>query len=380
MKNILITIRKELRSIFRDKKTVITMFIYPILIPCMVLLYGNIGDSVEDTGVDVKFGVNYELTSEEKAILDEMSISYIKYSSFEDMEKAYKDNEINAYVTNEDNKYVVYINESNTNGMVGAEMITAYLDSYNSVLTSKYLVEKGIDVEEAYNQISYETKSLESQNYMTTVLLAVSLTYTILAIALAASNMAISTTATEKENGTLETILTFPIKKGELITGKYLSSVIVGFIAALISFILMTVSFWWGSKTYSIFEDVSLNINFASVCGSLLICLLAAIFISGVAMYLTAFAKSYKEAQSKISLINLLGIIPMFVSILNLRINNYYYLIPMCNYVQILQELLVGKTTVMNIGLTIISTVVLSYLIIKLIIKLYNSEKILFNN
>jgi hypothetical protein len=70
----------------------------------------------------------------------------------------------------------------------------------------------------------------------------------------------------------------------------------------------------------------------------------------------------------------------MFVSILNIRINNYYYLIPMCNYVQILQELLVGKTTMMNIGLTIISTVVLSYLIIKLIIKLYNSEKILFNN
>ena len=380
MRNILITIKKELRSIFRDKKTVITMFIYPILIPCMVMLYGNIGDSVDEEGLDTKIGVNYELSVDEKAILDEMKLDYITYSSKDEMNNAYKNNEINCYISYENDKYIVYVNESNTDGMVAGEMASSYLEAYNSVLTSKYLIEKGIDVEEAYNQINYDTESLESHNYMTSVLLSVSLTYTILAIALSASNMAISTTATEKENGTLETILTFPIKKGELITGKYLSSVIVGFVAALISFILMSISFYWGANTYETFKDVSLIINPITVCGSLVICFLASVFISGVAMYLTAFAKSYKEAQSKISLINILGIIPMFVSILNINISTYYYLIPMCNYVQILQELLIGKTTLYNFGLTVISTIVLSYLMIKLIIKLYNSEKILFNN
>lgn len=380
MRNILITIKKELRSIFRDKKTVITMFIYPILIPCMVMLYGNIGDSVDEEGLDTKIGVNYELSVDEKAILDEMKLDYITYSSKDEMNKAYKNNEINCYISYENDKYIVYVNESNTDGMVAGEMASSYLEAYNSVLTSKYLIEKGIDVEEAYNQINYDTESLESHNYMTSVLLSVSLTYTILAIALSASNMAISTTATEKENGTLETILTFPIKKGELITGKYLSSVIVGFVAALISFILMSISFYWGANTYETFKDVSLIINPITVCGSLIICFLASVFISGVAMYLTAFAKSYKEAQSKISLINILGIIPMFVSILNINISTYYYLIPMCNYVQILQELLIGKTTLYNFGLTVISTIALSYLMIKLIIKLYNSEKILFNN
>ncbi len=70
----------------------------------------------------------------------------------------------------------------------------------------------------------------------------------------------------------------------------------------------------------------------------------------------------------------------MFVSILIINISTYYYLIPMCNYVQILQELLIGKTTLYNFGLTVVSTIVLSYLMIKLIIQLYNSEKILFNN
>ena len=152
MRNILITIKKELRSIFRDKKTVITMFIYPILIPCMVMLYGNIGDSVDEEGLDTKIGVNYELSVDEKAILDEMKLDYITYSSKDEMNNAYKNNEINCYISYENDKYIVYVNESNTDGMVAGEMASSYLEAYNSVLTSKYLIEKGIDVEEAYNQ------------------------------------------------------------------------------------------------------------------------------------------------------------------------------------------------------------------------------------
>ena len=39
MREIFITIKKELRSIFRDKKTFITLLLFPILIPAMIFLY-----------------------------------------------------------------------------------------------------------------------------------------------------------------------------------------------------------------------------------------------------------------------------------------------------------------------------------------------------
>ncbi|MBR6949126.1 MAG: ABC transporter permease [Bacilli bacterium] len=380
MRNILITIKKELRSIFRDKKTVISMFIYPILIPCMVLLYGTMGDNLDEDAVSGTIGVNYSLSEPEKAILKEMKMEYNIYDSEDAMNRAFKDKEISGYVTQDGKKYTIYYDESSTEGMVSSEMIVAYLEAYNNYLTSEYLVEKGINVEEAYNQISYDTKSLETRNYMTTVLLSVSLTYTILAICISASNMAILTTATEKENGTLETILTFPIEKGELITGKYASSVIVGFIASLISFALMTLSFYFGTKTFKTFEGVSLNVNLYSVIGSLVTCFLASVFISGIAMYLTAFAKSYKEAQGKISLINMIGIFPIFITLLNINITNSFYLIPICNYVQIINDLLIGKMEMTNLLITFGSTIVYTVAIVKLIIKLYNSEKILFSN
>ncbi len=380
MRNILITIKKELRSIFRDRKTMIAMFIYPILIPCMVILYGNIGDSVDNEELGATVGVNYQVTEEEKELFKELKLDVIEYKTEKEMNDSYQDKNISGYIIKNDNKYVVYVDESSTDGMQAGSLITAYLDSYNNVLTSKYIASKGINPEIAFNQLSYEMKSLERNNYMVTVLLAVSLTYTILAICISSSNMAISTTATEKENGTLETILTFPIKKGELITGKYLSSVVVGFIAALVSLILMIVSFKIGSNQYLIFEDISLHLTIGSILGCVLMCLLASIFISGVAMFLTSFSKSYKEAQSKIGLINLLGIIPMFISILNIEVNKFYYLIPICNFEQILQELLLSKTSILNICTVVISTVIYTYVLVRLIIKLYNSEKILFNN
>ncbi len=380
MRNILITIKKELRSIFRDKKTLRALFIYPILIPCMVILYGNIGDSVDNIESSATIGVNYEISAEEKELLKEFNLEVIEYKTEDEMHDAYKEKNISAYLTKKDRSYKIYADESSTDGMNAEAQISAYLDAYNNLLASKYVASKGIDPEVAFYQLDYEFESLERNNYMITVLLAVSLTYTILSICISSSNMAILTTATEKENGTLETILTFPIKKGELITGKYLSSVVVGFIAALISLILMIGSFKIGSMQYEIFKDISLHLTFTSLFGCVLMCLLASVFISGVAMFLTAFSKSYKEAQSKIGLINLVGTIPMFVSILNVEVSRFYYLIPICNYEQILQELLLSKTNLINILIVLVSTVVYTYIVVQSIIKLYNSEKILFNN
>lgn len=381
MHNILITIKKELRSIFRDKKTVIAMFIYPILIPFMVFLYGNIGESVENEEVETNIGFNYKLSTEEETLLKTLNINYKVYEDKEALDKAYNNKEIAAYIIEEaPKKYVVYNDESTTDGLTASSSISAYLDSYNNYLTAEYIAKEGIDPVKAFSQISYEFKNLEKNNYMVMILLSISLTYTILAICISASNMAISTTATEKENGTLETFLTFPLKKSELITGKYASSVIVGFIAAIISLVLMIISFSIGTEKYEIFKDVSLNINAISILSCLLISLMASIFISGIAMFLTAFSKSYKEAQSKIGLINVLGLIPMFITILNIEISTLYYLIPICNYEQILQEVLLNKINILGIVICIASTIVYSFIIIRLIINLYNSEKILYSN
>ena len=83
--------------------------------------------------------------------------------------------------------------------------------------------------------------------------------YVIFSISAATSSMSNSITASERENGTLETILTFPIKPKELIMGKYLSSVIVGIISSLFGLIVGLVSISISKKMFNTLNDITLN-------------------------------------------------------------------------------------------------------------------------
>ena len=382
MNNIIITIKKELRSIFRDKKTLATLFIYPIMIPLMIVLYGTIYENVDTDNTDVTIGINYSINEKEKNILEDLKINYIAYDNLADMQKAYEDKAIDAYVSYEDSKaqYTVYSSTSSAEGLSVNAIIYQYLETYSQNLTNEYLINKNIDLNEAYNHFSIESIELGNNNYAVTIVLSICLTYIILSICIGTSNMAISTSASEKENGTLETILTFPIKKTELILGKYFSSVVVGFVAGLMSLTFMIVGLYIAKNYYTIFESFELVLNIKSILGSLITILSAAIFISGIALILTAFAKTYKEAQSQVSMITIIAMIPMFISILGLNIDTYYYLIPICNFEQILNDLFTNNLTFTNTFITLGSSIVYITVVITYIIKAYNSEKILFNN
>ncbi len=382
MNNIITTIKKELRSILRDKKTIAVLFIYPLMIPFMVLLYGNMYDNMDNEVTEYKIGINYTLSKEEESILQELHLNYESFNTVDEMQESYDSKEITGYIEyqEDNNKYNIFIDTSNSGGITTAELIYQYLESYSTILTNNYLVEEGIDLQQAYNNFSIEENELSSNNYIVVLLLSISITYIILSICISTSNMTIQTTATEKENGTLETILTFPIKKNELIIGKYLSSVIIGFISALCSLLFMILSLHFGKQQYSIFETLNVTFNFSTIVGSILIVLAASIFIAGISLALTAFAKSYKEAQGQSSLITLVATIPMFVSILEINISHLYYLIPICNITQVLSDIFTNNIDIINILITSASTICYTLIVITFIIKAYNSEKILFAN
>lgn len=382
MSNIITTIKKELRSILRDKKTLAVLFLYPLMIPLMTILYGNMYDNLDTESVKYKIGINYELSPEEIAIYDYLNLDYEVYDNEKEMKKAYKDKEITGYIEYEENKnnYNIYTNTSNSSGMATRDLMYQYLESYSLVITNEYLLNEGINLEEAYNTFTTEEFDLSNNNYIIVLLLGFSITYTILSICISTSNMAIQATATEKENGTLETILTFPINKTELILGKYISSVVIGFISALCSLILMVLSLFLGKHQYNIFKSIDISISLGTIVSSIIVVLAASIFIAGISLLLTAFAKSYKEAQGKSSLITLVATIPMIVSILEINISRTYYLIPICNITQILNDLFTNNIDIINILITSVSTIIYTIIVISIIIKAYKSEKILFSN
>lgn len=380
MNNIKITIKKELRSIVRDKKSLLMMALTPLFIPIFVILMSYMYETLTNNVDEDKYtiGINYNLSTIEKELLDDR-IEVVNYKDINELDKAYKDNKIIGYLTKNNDDYNIYINSQTEDGSIVLMYLTSYLDNYNTYLGQNYLLENNIDINKVYNNIKYTTNELKGESIFASEVVLMAVTFTIMAITLSAIYASTDSTAGEKERGTLETILTFPISRKELILGKYFSISISGIITMIIGILLSVLSLLFVKNNFSIYNNVVFNINITSIILTIIILLFYTLFISGLCITIASFTKTFKEAQSALTPISLITCIPMFLNMLNINLNNILNIIPIVNHTIVINDILTNNIDITNILLTIISSCLYIAILIIFISKIYKSEKILFS-
>ena len=380
MNNIKITIKKELRSIVRDKKSLLMMALTPLFIPIFVILMSYMYETLTNNTDEDKYtiGINYNLSTIERELLDDR-IEVVNYKDINELDKAYKDNKIIGYLTKNNDDYNIYINSQTEDGSIVLMYLTSYLDNYNTYLGQNYLLENNIDINKVYNNIKYTTNELKGESIFASEVVLMAVTFTIMAITLSAIYASTDSTDGEKERGTLETILTFPISRKELILGKYFSISISGIITMIIGILLSVLSLLFVKNNFSIYDNVVFNINITSIILTIIILLFYTLFISGLCITIASFTKTFKEAQSALTPISLITCIPMFLSMLNINLNNILNIIPIVNHTIVINDILTNNINITNILLTIISSCLYITILIIFISKIYKSEKILFS-
>lgn len=380
MNNILITLKKELKLIIRDKKSLLMMAITPLFIPIFVILMSYIYEELTVNKEDKTYqiGVNYELSSTERELLSD-EVKYTVYSSSKELEEAYNSNKILAYIVKDNNSYNIYANIQSEDGSMVTSLITNYLDNYNNYLGQSYLVNNNIDLSKVYNNLNYNVTEIKGESIFGNQIILMAITFTIMAITLSCIYTSTDTTAGEKERGTLETILTFPIRRKELIFGKYLAISISGIVTLLIGVFLSIVSLYYAKNSFSIYDNVIFNINTITILLTILILLFYTLFISGLCITIASFTKSFKEAQSALTPISLVTCIPMFLEMLNINISGVLSFIPIINHTIVINNILTSSININNILITIISSIIYIIVLLLFINKMYKSEKILFN-
>lgn len=382
---ILITIKKELRGIIRDKKSLMMMLVTPILIPIFILLFSYMYETMLDKDESTNtynIGVNYTYTKEEKKSLKELNLNIKQYKSKNELQDSYKKGKIDLYVIKSNNNYKIYENESNQNSIYATSIYTKYLDSINKYLGDTYLDSINASKDKVYNNITYEYKKLEGKNDFVNQVISTGLMFVVMAITLTSIYSATDATAGEKERGTLETLLTFPIKKEELLTGKYLAITISCIITTILSLILTVISLKISSNIFSLYKDAVININMTTLLLALIIMISYSFFISGACIAIASFSKTFKEAQSALTPLSFTVMIPMFLEILDIKLNSSLSLIPVISHTMLLEQVICNTlttTTIINIFLMFTSTILITIIIIKIITKVYKSEKILFS-
>lgn len=377
--NIKITIFKELRGIIRDKKSLQKLILYPLMIPLVILLFGVLFDDVNESKYLV--GTNYPLTEEEKIIVKELkNIELKEYEDIDSIKDAYKEKEISGYILKKNNTYTIYTDESENSGEIVRSLSTSYLETYNNILGNKYLQENQIDSSKVFHSISIESKSLTNtdSNMITGMMFSLVITYLIMIVVMVCVVVSTDATSGEKERGTLETILTFPIKSSELVIGKYLATTILSFIIGLISYLLSIPTFLIGKELFKSYEEIVFTTNPLSIILVIFVIFLTALLASGICLSLTGKAKTYKEAQSSLQFISLLPMIPYFLKIMEVD-STIFNFIPIANCGSLLNDIVMNTMNMDSFIIIIATTIIYTIGILLYISKQYQKEETLFS-
>ena len=132
--NLLNILKKELKELFRDKKSLAMMLVIPIFIPLLVLGMSALFEMQINKDVTEynKIGIAYEMTIQEEEIAKQMNIEVIKGTN-EELKEKYDKQEIDLYITKDVNKYIINTNGSQ-NSTYAKELAENYLNTYKQFL------------------------------------------------------------------------------------------------------------------------------------------------------------------------------------------------------------------------------------------------------
>ena len=235
MKNNLWNIlKKELREMFRDKKSLSMMLVIPIFVPLIVLGMSALFEVQANKDIEEynKIGFAYELSEEEKNIAKELNIE-VNEGNEDELKTKYENDEIDLYITKDGNKYILNGNDSDVT-TYAKTLMESYFNVYKEYLQSGYLQANNVNPNDVLNIITVEENITEEENMFVSYIRNYAFVFIIMAITVSATYPATDTTAGERERGTLETLLTFPIKSRDIIVGKFLAVTIASILTGII--------------------------------------------------------------------------------------------------------------------------------------------------
>lgn len=400
MHSIFTIFKKELKRSFTDFRVLLSMFLPGLIIFLMYAFMGSIINGVveqqtsytdfivrvencpnDDAFTKIFESLNYKVTD---IYTDIDSSSTITKDEFLDK---ISNKEADMYVIYEEDfltkaqehkldpdkptpNVEIYFNSSRDESILIYEQYTAALNQYESSNCNMFDINK--DTTTKYDLSKPDDSSRKFISMMLPFIL-------IIFIFSGALSFCADSFAGEKERGTMATLLMTPVKRREIAMGKILALSIMALVSATTSFlgILFSLPKMMGSASGAF----SFNVYGPGTYILLFLVLVSiTLFFISILALISAFSKSVREASAMslpvMFFVMFIGISAFMSS--GATSNTALYVIPVYGTVQTLIGLLSGSLNSINLIITIISNLFYAGIIVVLLTRMLNSEKIMF--
>src|SRR5215831_351465 len=379
---------KEILDLLRDRRTIISMLVFPLLVMPMIFLGLSyfLSRSI-NRAQDKQFNLALKQETGLEGITPSLEQAGFKVRQSDNPRRAVenKETDLGVDVGGETNSPSVriYADQSQLEAAVASGRIETALNQLKEARVKNELQRAGVP-ERILTPFTVEKVNTAPPKKMSGMFIGAMIGYMfVMFMLMGAMYPAIDMTAGEKERRTMEMLLSAPAGRGEIVLGKILVAITASFTTSVLTIISFRVSSLLGMKAAGNGRQLPLIIEIpldAKTFALIFVSVIPMAILSATLMIAIAtMAKSYKEAQSYLTPLLLVAVIPAMVSLLpGVKLNAGMALIPIVNFSQLIKELILGDWSLTSFTLSVLSNLIYAAMAFTAAVMVFKNERILF--
>jgi sodium transport system permease protein len=268
----------------------------------------------------------------------------------------------------------LFYDSSQRDANTSVERVTQLVEGYARQQGALRLVARGLSPSAAW-PLQVARRDQATPQSRAVLMFAMLPYFFVITIFMGGMYLAIDLTAGERERQSLEPLFANPVSRWKILCGK-LAAICVFSTASLLITLLAFAVVGQFIPTEKIGMELDLGLHFAM--NVLLLMLPLVLLLSALQSMVAAFAKSYREAQTYLSLLMLVPIIPSAVlSFMPIKAQAWMYAVPLLGQNLGIMQLLRGDgVSAEQIGLCLAGSLVAALVAVFATIQLYRSERL----
>ena len=381
--------RKEVLDLVRDRRTMISMVVVPVLlIPLLLNVSTRLMSRIEENAEQEAKSMAVAAKITTPALRQALEKAQIQIVDQDDLKDAVLKKTVAAAVEEIPGIPVqvqIYADNSSPTSSAAAARVRTALDDLKDEKVRESLKNSGIP-ESVLTPFVVKRTNIAGARKMAGMAWGSILGYLLLLMMFTGGMYPIiDMTAGEKERKTMEALLASPASRMEIVLGKNFAAMTAIFITALLTLGSLTYSLKSSNisaKTPEVQEmmrTIPLDAHTLTFIAITLIPL--AMFAASLMFAIALFARSYKEGQSYLMPLLMVVIFPALMGGLSgMQMTPALCLIPIFNVSQMIRGILLGDASMANFAITTVANLVYAAVAFVIAAKQFDNENVLFRS